>query len=214
MLCGKLCKTSKKLILMLRILSFEGCIGAGKTALANYFAKELKNSKILEEHEKNPFLNEFYRGSNVLLETELTFLMLHYSQLKELSQQSVTPIVISDYSVEKDFVYAKLNLNEEEFNIFNIVYNFVIEKVGYPQTVIYIDLSLDILKRRIHQRGRSYEINTDSNYFIDFNNKIKEYYQSSKNSKIHFLNVDDLEFDLDNEKLNQIKEIIIKETRN
>jgi len=69
---------------MTKIISFEGCVGAGKTSLTNFFSHDLKVGKILEEYKKNPFLREFYETDlNINLESELTFLLIHYSQLKK-----------------------------------------------------------------------------------------------------------------------------------
>ncbi|MCK5017737.1 MAG: deoxynucleoside kinase [Candidatus Peribacteraceae bacterium] len=194
---------------MTKIISFEGCIGAGKTALTNYFTHKLRYEKMLEEYQKNPFLSDFYRGTNVMLETEITFLMIHYSQIKEMIKQN-NNIVFGDYSIEKDYVFAKLNLPEDELSIFQEAYDFVIKKIGLPDEVIYIDLSIDILKKRIYQRGRQYEMDTDPNYFIEYNNKIKHYFKEESICNVHFLNVDDLEIEPGNEKLSQINEIINK----
>ena len=190
---------------MVKIISFEGCVGAGKTTLTNYFSHELKCEKILEAYEINPFLKEFYAKSNVILETELTFLLIHYSQLKKALKECKGNFILSDFSIEKDLVYAKLNLNKRELEIFGHVYDYIISKVGIPYAVIYIDLSLNILKRRIFQRGRPYEINADPVYFKKYNDKVKEYFRKYAHSKVLFFNVDDLELDINNIKLKQIR---------
>ena len=195
---------------MVRVISFEGCVGAGKTSLTNYFSYEFKMTKILEEYDRNPFLKEFYeQRSNVNLETEITFLLIHYSQLKKAIENCPDPFILADFSVEKDLVYARLNLNKEELRVFENVYNYVIKQVGVPHMTIYIDLSLKVLRRRIFQRGRPYEMNTDLNYFKEYNDKVKEYFKNKAQSKVFFLDVDDLELDPDNKKLNQIKDKIL-----
>lgn len=196
---------------MVKIISFEGCVGAGKTSLTNYFSHELKAEKILEEYEANPFLKKFYEGdSNITLETELTFLMIHYSQLKNAIKDCRDDFIIADFSIEKDLVYAKLNLNKDELRIFEDAYNYVIKQVGIPHVVLYTDLSLKILKRRIFQRGRSYEINADPEYFKQYNDKVKEYFKKEAKSKTYFFDVDDLDLDPDNRKLSQIRDKIIE----
>ena len=199
---------------MVKIISFEGCVGAGKTSLTNYFSYELKCEKILEEYETNPFLKDFYAKSDVILETELTFLLIHYSQLKKVLRECRGNFILSDFSIEKDLVYAKLNLNKTELEIFEHVYNYIISKVGIPYAVIYIDLSLNILKRRIFQRGRPYEINADPVYFKKYNDKVKEYFKKYAHSKVFFFNVDDLELDPDNIKLKQIRGKIMELIKN
>jgi len=198
---------------MKKIISFEGCIGAGKTTLTNYFSYEFKCDKLLEAYDVNPFLKDFYANIDVTLETELTFLLIHYSQLKRAIKESKAEFILSDFSIEKDLVYAKLNLKDNELEVFEKVYNYVVDKVGLPSIVIYIDLSLDILRRRIFQRGRPYEIDTDPNYFKEYNDKVKEYFKKFSGSKVFFYNVDDLVLDPKNSKLQQIKEKLSDEMK-
>ncbi|MFX0139777.1 MAG: deoxynucleoside kinase [Candidatus Hodarchaeota archaeon] len=195
---------------MVKIISFEGGIGVGKTSLTNYFSYKLKMGKILEKYDINPFLKEFYEGDlNINLETEFTFLLIHYSQLKKLIKNNQKSFILADFSIEKDLVYAKLNLNKQELSLFEKVYNYVINEVGLPKVVIYLDLSLKILKRIIFQRGRTYEINADPKYFKDFNDKIGEYFKNESKSKVYFINVDELVLDPDNRKLQKIRDIIV-----
>jgi deoxyadenosine/deoxycytidine kinase len=197
---------------MVKIISFEGCVGAGKTSLTNYFSHELKVGKILEEYESNPFLKKFYEGdSNINLENEITFLMIHFSQLKKAIKNCDDDFLITDFTIEKDLVYAKLNLNEEDLRIFEDMYNYVIKQVGIPHIVLYIDLSLKILKRRIFQRGRSYELNAEPEYFKQYNDKVKEYFKNEAKSKTYFFDVDDLDLDPDNRKLSQIRDKILEQ---
>ncbi|MDL1957520.1 MAG: deoxynucleoside kinase [Candidatus Desulfofervidus auxilii] len=199
---------------MVKIISFEGCVGAGKTSLTNYFSYELKCEKVLEAYEKNPFLEDFYAKSDVALETEITFLLIHFSQLKKALSECKGNFILSDFSIEKDLVYAKLNLNEKELKVFEQIYNYVISKVGVPYAVIYLDLSLNILRRRIFQRGRPYEINADPTYFKKYNDKVKEYFKKYTHSKVFFFNVDDLDLEPENKKLTQIRNKIMELIKN
>lgn len=198
---------------MAKTISFEGCVAAGKTSLANYFSYELKMGKVLEEYDRNPFLKEFYEGLDVNLETEVTFLLIHHSQLKKTIRNSKDIFIFTDFSIEKDLVYARLNLNNKELKVFENIYNYVIQEVGIPHTVIYIDLSSKVLRRRIFQRGRPYEMNADIRYFKEYNNEVKKYFKNESKSKVYFFDVDDLELDPDNEKLSQIRNTILAATR-
>lgn len=195
---------------MVKIISFEGCVGAGKTSLTNYFSYEFGLEKILEKFEENPFLKEFYGGVDVNLEAETTFLLIHYSQLKEAIQNSNSSTIISDFSIEKDLVYAKMNLKEEDYKIFESFYDHVIKGIGPPDTVIYLDISLKVLKRRIFQRGRDYEINADPNYFKKYFEEVKKYFQNEARSKVYFFNVDELVLEPENQEIQEIREKILE----
>lgn len=193
----------------MRLVSFEGGIGSGKTSLANYFSTELKLPKILEAYDQNPFLKDFYAGEDVKLETEVAFLLIHYSQLKRAINIHKDSLVLSDYSIEKDLVYAKLNLTKAQLGVFEHAYNYVVQEVGLPDVVIYLDLPLKAIKARIMDRGRSYEVDMEATYLKRCANRLKNYFQHESSSHAHTVDVSDLKLDPDNHVLRQIKAIIM-----
>ncbi|TDA70419.1 MAG: hypothetical protein D9V47_01355 [Clostridia bacterium] len=194
---------------MPKIISFEGCIGAGKTTLTNYFAHTLHMEKILEAFQKNPFLEEFYHGQDVTLETEMAFLLIHCWQLKKALKTSQSDYVLADFSIEKDLVYARLNLEDGALRVFEDAYDYVVKQVGVPYVTIYLDLSLDNLRRRIFQRGRPYEMEADVNYFKEYNDRVKEYFLGHSCSTVYCFDVNDLQLDPDNAKLIRIRDRIL-----
>ena len=194
---------------MARIISFEGCIGAGKSSLTSYFSHELGLPKVLEQYDRNPFLEDFYAGKDVKLETEITFLLQHYSQLKGVTQDSSKAWVLADFSIEKDLVYARLNLEETELKLFEALYDYVIDKIGIPDVVIYIDLSLDALRTRINQRGRAYEMPVDERYFGEVNESLKRFFQDESDSRVFVYEADDLTLDRRDDKLLSMSRLIL-----
>ena len=196
----------------MKIVSFEGSIGSGKTSLTNYFSHELGTSKLLEDFSENPFLHKFYEG-NVDFEAETCFLMIHYYQIRSAIKTLQDDLVFMDFSIEKDLVYARMNLQGEELAIFEATYKYVIGNIVLPDLVIYVDLSNRILKRRIFQRGREFEMNADLDYFDNYSEHNKRYFLNESKSKVVHLNVDDLVLDPDDSKLSQIREIIHQNIR-
>ena len=192
----------------MRLVSFEGGIGSGKTSLANYFSTELKLPKILEAYDQNPFLKGFYAGEDVKLETEAAFLLIHYSQLKRATNIHKDSLVLSDYSIEKDLVYAKLNLTKTQLGVFGHAYKYVVQEVGLPDVVIYLDLPLKALRARVMHRGRSYEMDMESDYLGRYADRVKCYFQQESNSNVHTVDVNDLKFDCDDPALSQIRAIL------
>ena len=192
------------------VISFEGCVGAGKTSLTDYFSRELGVPSLFEQYDRNPFLGDFYSGLDVKLETEAAFLLIHYSQLKQCSASQHHAAALADFSIEKDWVYALLNLENRELAVFEQLYQYAVERVGLPDVVIYLDLSPEVLRKRILQRGRPYELDADPEYFREYNNKVREYYRSQSSSTVHFFNVDDLELDPKNQKLGQIRNTLLE----
>lgn len=201
---------------MVKIISFEGCVGAGKTTLTNYFSREFKVGKIKEEYYKVPFIEEFYPDlkGELALETEMSFLLIHYHQVKKaLNDYQNHPFIFADFDIEKDYVYAKMNLLDDEFKLFSTVYEYIIKKIGVPKHVIYLDLPEEFLKRRIFQRGRNHEINTKSTYFMKYNNQLKKWFKQYSKTAVSFFDVSDLDLDPKNDKLSKIKNYIIEVTQ-
>src|SRR6056297_142030 len=101
-------------------IAIEGNIGSGKTTLANaLFEKMNADYLILEEFEKNPYLSLLYEDEDVAFETEMFFLVSRYSQLKNNNQNG---LIISDYDMFKNLVFAETTIdNEEELNKFRSI---------------------------------------------------------------------------------------------
>lgn len=189
-----------------KVISIEGCMGAGKTTLVNFLSDELGVEKILEQAYQNPFIDEFYSGANVKLETELTFLLQHYSLLKKARQKD--SLVLTDFSIEKDLVFARLNLTQDEFRIFQNVYDFVVDSVGTSDMVIFLELPIEVLFERVRLRGRPYEVNIDPIYFRNYGERLKSYFAYESKGKILTIGGKDLEPMPSNPGIRQIKDII------
>jgi len=185
-----------------KIVSVEGCMGAGKTTLVNFLSDELGVEKILEQTYQNPFIDEFYSGANVRLETELTFLLQHYSLLKKARRKD--SLVLADFSIEKDLVFARRNLTQDEFRIFRNIYDFVVDSVGTSDMVIFLEVPIEVLLERVRLRGRSYEVNIDPIYFRDYGNRIKAYFTYESKMKVLMVDESDLALDSSNIKFRKI----------
>lgn len=171
-----------------KIVSIEGGIGAGKTTLVNYLSEELGIEKTLEHDYQNPFIDEFYSGGSVRFETELTFLLQHYSLLKKARQKDC--LVLADFSIEKDIVFARLNLSESEFKIFRNVHDFVTGSMGTQDLVIFLDIPIKVLIERIRLRGRPHEVNADPVYFREYGNQLKSYFMEQTKSRVILFDAD------------------------
>ncbi len=144
----------------------EGPIGVGKTTLAHRLAESFGYQLLLEGADENPFLKRFYRGVRQgAFQTQLFFLMQRAQQLQELRQGDMfQPVRVSDFLMDKDRLFAELTLDEEEFRLYEQVYGHLTLDVPAPDLVIYLQAPVDVLVKRIAQRGRSYEHNLEVNY--------------------------------------------------
>jgi deoxyguanosine kinase len=142
-----------------RYLVVEGPIGVGKTSLAQRLAKTFGGELLLERAEDNPFLERFYRDPrNAALPTQLSFLFQRARQLQQLRQGDIfQPMRVADFLLEKDPLFASLNLDDEELKLYEQVYQHLTLDAPRPDLVIYLQAPVDVLSQRIARRGIGYE---------------------------------------------------------
>src|SRR6186997_2492273 len=140
-------------------LSIEGNIGAGKTTLARLLSKRLNARLILEEFDDNPFLPKFYDNpSQYAFPLELFFMAERYKQLKELlhTRDLFQTVTISDYLFTKCLLFAKVNLPEEEFRLYQKFFDIIHAQMIQPELLIYLHAPISKLQQNIKKRNRVY----------------------------------------------------------
>lgn len=144
----------------------EGPIGVGKTTLAKRLAESFGSDVLLEGVEENPFLERFYQDPrSAALQTQLFFLFQRARQIQSLRQADMfRPVRVADFIMEKDRLFAELTLDEDEFKLYQQVYEHVTIDAPTPDLVIYLQAPVDVLRKRVSKRGRDYERHLDAEY--------------------------------------------------
>ncbi len=144
----------------------EGAIGAGKTSLASKIATQLGAQTLLEMPEENPFLEKFYRdASRYALPTQMFFLFQRMNQLRELAQPDLFDArIVSDFLLEKDPIFARLTLGDDELALYQQLYNHLRPQAPIPDLVIYLQAEPETLIDRIRKRGLSMEVGISEPY--------------------------------------------------
>jgi deoxyguanosine kinase len=153
-------------------LAIEGVIGVGKTTLARLLQAPFQSDLVLEVFEENPFLSDFYADrERYAFQTQIFFLLSRYHQQRrsvpEILQRK-TPL-ISDYTFAKDALFACINLQGDELEMYRRVHDALAEKIPVPDLTLYLRADTEILMQRIASRDRPYERNMDWDYIDRLN---------------------------------------------
>ena len=177
-------------------IALEGPIAVGKTSLAQLLSKELGARLILEDFEDNPFLAEFYNDPERFgFQTQLFFLLQRYRQQQELRQVDMfQKLLVTDYMFVKDRLFASLNLNEKEMQLYDTVANLLERNVIKPDLVIYLQADTDLLMRNIAKRGRAMEKNITWEYIDALNQVYTEYFFRYQETPLVIINTNNIDF--------------------
>ena len=174
----------------------EGPIGVGKTSFIELVSREFNFRPVLEIVEENPFLTRFYKEmKSYAFQTQLFFLLNRYKQQQELFQQDLfSKGIISDYMFEKDRIFAYLNLDDNELNLYEKVYSILKVKVPRPDLVVYLQASTETLIRRIKLRGRPFEKSITNDYIDRVNKAYNQYFLNYKESPLLIVSTNEIDF--------------------
>ena len=177
-------------------VAIEGPIGVGKTSLAKLLAEKLGARTVLEDFEDNPFLSDFYEDpERFAFQTQLNFLIQRYQQQQELRQVDIFHnLLITDYMFIKDRLFASLNLNEKEMNLYDTIANLLEKNVINPDLVIYLQADTDTLMKNISKRNRSFEVNISYKYIDGLNEVYNEYFFKYQDTPLIIINTNNIDF--------------------
>lgn len=166
-------------------LAIEGVIGVGKTTLARLLQPAFEANLLLEVFEENPFLSKFYADrARYAFQTQMFFLLGRYHQqhkgIPNATQHGAN--LISDYTFEKDALFARINLQGDELDMYYRVHEALAEKIQRPDLVVYLRADTDLLLQRIAQRDRPYERDMDRDYIEQVCNAYDDFFLNTSHS--------------------------------
>jgi len=179
-------------------LAIEGVIGVGKTTLARLLQPSYDANVLLEVFEENPFLSNFYTDrARYAFQTQIFFLLSRYQQQNRNVPEMLVggKPLISDYTFDKDSLFARINLAGDELEMYYRVHAALAEKIPQPDLVMYLRASTDTLMQRITMRDRPYERSMDRNYIESLNQAYDAFYfNSDRNGQVLVIDTNVLDF--------------------
>ncbi len=207
-------KGRKGRVLPYRFIAVEGNIGVGKTTFCRLLERELGARLILEQFADNPFLAYFYEEpERYAFPVELFFMTERHKQLQEelAQRQLFDQLIVSDYLFAKTALFARNNLSEEEFRLFQRLFDVLNASFPHPDLVVYLHRPIEELLEQIGRRGRTYEENIQKTYLCSIQNVYMQYLRHIEDFPVLILDVSGKDFERDQEAFRQMIALLEKD---
>lgn len=186
-------------------IAIEGPIGVGKTSLALLLAERMHGKAILEDIEGNPFLANFYEDpQRFAFQTQFFFMLRRFQKQEEINQIDLFKrVVIADFLFDKDRIFARSNLDDREFSLYEQMFHLLKGKTVKPDLVIFLQARTEVLRERIKRRNRDYERLISPKYLEQINHAFNEFFFHYAETPLLVINASEIDFvnvpsDLDN----------------
>ncbi len=195
-----------------KFVVIEGNIGAGKTTLATMLAKDYNARLILENFKENPFLPRFYKDPEKhAFPLELFFMAERYYQLKEQKEEDLfQPITIADYFFMKSKLFAQNNLQKDEQQLFNSLFEIMLSSLKKPDLLVYLYADVSRLQLNIKKRGRSFEQKITNEYLQNIQERYLDYLRKQTCFPVLLLDISNIDFKEDKKKYESINVLLDK----
>lgn len=191
----------------------EGNIGAGKSTLATMLSRDFNARLILEEFEDNSFLPKFYeQPGRFAFPLEMSFLASRFNQLKHqlLETDLFQNTIVSDYMFAKCLLFSKVNLDEDEYELYGKLFDIINQQLPQPDLLVYLHHPLEKLKWNIINRGRPYELKINDDYLKHLWESYQEYFQANQNLRILVIDCASIDFVSNSDHYENIRALICK----
>lgn len=176
-------------------IAVEGPIGVGKTTLARRLAATFGHETLLEDADHNPFLERFYRNRRqAALATQLFFLFQRAQKIEDLRQKDIfAPLRVADFLIEKDPLFARVNLDSDEYQLYQKVYQQLLIEPPRPDLVVYLQAPTDVLLDRINARGIAHERAIERDYLERLNEVYSEFFLYYDDAPLFIVNASEID---------------------
>ena len=192
-------------------IAVEGPIGVGKTTLARRLAETFNYQVLLENAQDNPFLERFYQNrKDAALATQLFFLFQRSQKIDDLRQSDIfEPVRVSDFLIDKDPLFARINLDSDEYRLYEKVFEQLTIDAPRPDLVIYLQAAPDRLLERIQGRGIASERNIDRHYLEQINEAYSEFFLYYEAAPLLIVNANDMDLSTGTKEIDQLVDYLL-----
>jgi deoxyadenosine/deoxycytidine kinase len=188
-----------------RYIAVEGPIRVGKSTLARILAERLNAQRVMEP-DSNPFLGAFYEGEQgAAFQAQFAFLVRRFEQLRALDLGPRSrKTAVADYIIEKDKLFACINLTDQELDVYNRYYNYFHDQLPTPDLVIYLQATPEVLKKRLRKKNAPGERAVSDEYLEEVVKAYEHFFFHYTSSDLLIVNTSDIDFVDRNEDLQEL----------
>ena len=181
---------------MQHYIVIEGPLGVGKTSLAMMLSEKMGGQALLEDVEENPFLVNFYQNpKKYAFQTQVFFLLRRYNLTAELAQIDLfSRVTVSDFLFDKDRIFARVNLEDDEYWLYEQLFQILRKRIMPPDLVIFLQAKTDVLVDRIRRRNKKYERTISHKYLDRINQAFNEFFFHYTDSPLLVVNASEIDF--------------------
>jgi deoxyguanosine kinase len=181
---------------MQHYIVIEGPLGVGKTSLAMMLSEKMGGQALLEDVEENPFLVNFYQNpKKFAFQTQVFFLLRRYNLTAELAQIDLfSRVTVSDFLFDKDRIFARVNLEDDEYWLYEQLFQILRKRIMPPDLVIFLQAKTDVLVDRIRRRNKKYERTISHKYLDRINQAFNEFFFHYTDSPLLVVNASEIDF--------------------
>jgi deoxyadenosine/deoxycytidine kinase len=133
----------------------------------------------------------------------------HKQLQQELAQRDLFQEgIVADYIFFKTLLFARNNLNTEEYRLFQRLFNILNAAFPKPDLLVYLHRSVDRLMDNIRKRGRSFEQEIEPSYLQQIQQSYFEFFRSNEQLPILVIDIEDMDFLNDPEDYQKILDLI------
>lgn len=168
----------------------------GKTSLALKLAEKINAESLLEDAEENPFLRKFYQDpKKYSFQAQIFFLLRRYQRALDITQMDLFKrTMISDYLFDKDRIFARANLDDDEFWLYEQLFQLLRKRITPPDLVIFLQATTDVLVERIKKRDKKYERGISAKYLNEINQAFNDFFFHYSDSPLLVINASKIDF--------------------
>ncbi len=194
-------------------VTIEGNIGAGKTSFCRMLAQEYPSTLVLEQFNDNPFLPLFYKDPERYAFTlELFFMTERFKQMQHAQTTDIfQQLILSDYFFTKTLLFARKNLVEEEYKLFQQLFQVLVKSIPQPELLVYFHRSTDILIKNIRKRNRGFEQDITEDYLLGIQHAYFEYFRSILSFPIVIVDLNEIDFVQNRQHYEELKLLLTKQ---